>query len=119
VGYRVKISGLVLTVFIRRLSLPWGLSVALVPPAASQSLSRLTGDYVCVYGCRLTDANPSIAVKGGEAECVNEYGGLFHGKSLGADGVACFRKTGRLSADGLTITWSDGVIWKRHGPAPK
>jgi hypothetical protein len=115
----VKISGLVLTVFIRRLSLPWGLSVALVPPAASQSLSRLTGDYVCVYGCRLTDANPSIAVKGGEAECVNEYGGLFHGKSLGADGVACFRKTGRLSADGLTITWSDGVIWKRHGPAPK
>ena len=59
------------------------------------------------------------ALKGGEAECVNEYGGLFQGKPLGADGVACFRKTGRLSADGLTITWSDGVIGKRHGPAPK
>jgi hypothetical protein len=43
----------------------------------------------------------------------------FDGKPLGADGVACFRKTGRLSADGLTITWSDGVIWKRHGPAQK
>jgi hypothetical protein len=45
--------------------------------------------------------------------------GLFHGKPLGSDGVACFRKTGRLSADGLTMTWSDGVVWKRHGPAPK
>jgi hypothetical protein len=115
----VKISGLVLTVCICWLSLAWGLSVALVPPAASQFLSRLTGDYVCTYGCRPTDANPSVGVKGGEAECVNEYGGLFDGKPLGADGVACFRKAGRLSADGLTITWSDGVIWKRHGPAPK
>ena len=66
-----------------------------------------------------SETNPSIAVKGGEAECVNGSGGLFHGKPLGADGVACFRKTGRLSADGLTITWSNGVIWKRHGPAPK
>ena len=118
-GYRLKISGLVLTVCIRWLSLALGLGVALVPPAASQSLSRLTGDYVCAYGCRLTDANPSIEVKGGEVDCVNEYGGLFQGKLLGADGVACFRKTGRLSADGVTITWSDGVIWKRHGPALK
>ena len=118
-GYRVKISNLVLTVCIRWLSLALGLGVALVPPAASQSLSRLTGDYVCAYGCRLTDADPSIEVKGGEVDCVNEYGGLFQGKPIGADGVACFRKTGRLSADGVTITWSDGVIWKRHGPAPK
>jgi hypothetical protein len=108
-----------LTVCIRWLSLASGLGVALVPPAASQSLSRLTGDYVCAYGCRLTDANPSIEIKGDEADCVNEYGGLFQGKALGGDGVACFRKTGRLSTDGLTITWSDGVIWKRHDPAPK
>ena len=50
---------------------------------------------------------------------MNEYGGLFRGKPIGADGVACFHKTGRLSADGVTITWSDGVIWKRHGRAPK
>jgi hypothetical protein len=96
-----------------------GLGVALIAPATSQSHSRLTGDYVCATGCRLTDANLSIAVKGGEADCVNEYGGLFQGKTIGDDGVACFRKTGRLSADGLKITWSDGVIWKRHGPAPK
>jgi hypothetical protein len=117
VGYQVKISGVV--VVIRGLSLALGLVVALVLPAASQSLSRLAGDYVCAYGCRLTDANPSIAIKGGEVDCVNEYGGLFQGKPIGADGVACFRKIGRLSADGVTITWSDGVIWKRRGPAPK
>jgi hypothetical protein len=59
----VKISGLVLTVRIRWLSLALGLGVAFVPPAASQSLSRLTGDYVCDYGCRLTDANPSSESK--------------------------------------------------------
>ena len=104
---------------LRRLSLALGVGAALVAPAVSQSLSRLTGDYVCAAGCRLTDANPSISAKNGEADCVNEYGGLFQGKLIGADGVACFRKTGRLSADGLTIIWSDGVIWKRHGPAPK
>ena len=117
-GYRVKISGIVSTVCIRGLSLALGLGVALVP-AASQSLSRLTGDYVCAYGCRLTDANPSIRVKDAEVDCVNEYGGLFQGKLIGPNGVACFHKTGRLSADGVTIIWSDGVIWKRHGPAPK
>jgi hypothetical protein len=115
----VKISGLVLNVCIRSLSLALGLGVALVSPAASQSLSRLTGDYVCAYGCRLTDANPSIRVKDGEVDCVNEYGGLFQGKLIGPNGVACFHKTGRLSADGVTIIWSDGVIWKRHGPAPR
>jgi hypothetical protein len=80
----VKITGLVLTVCIRRLSLALELGVALVAPAASHSLSRLTGDYVCATGCRLTDANPSIAVKGGEVDCVNEYGGLFQGKPIGA-----------------------------------
>lgn len=95
------------------------LSVLLASPATAQSVSRLAGDYVCAYGCRLTDANPSIEIKGGEAYCMNEYGGLFRGEALGPDVVACFRKTGRLSPDGLTLTWSDGVIWTRHGAAPK
>ncbi len=31
---------------------------------------------------------------------MSEYG-VFHGKPLGSDGVAFFRKSGRLSADGL------------------
>jgi hypothetical protein len=70
VGYRAKVSGLVIIGCIRLLSLALGLSVACVSPVASQSLSRLTGDYVCTFGCRLTDANPSIIVNGGEAECV-------------------------------------------------
>jgi hypothetical protein len=82
VVYRLKISGLVLTVCIRWLSLELGLGVALVLPTASQSLWRLTGDYVCAYGCRVTDANPSIVVKGGEVDCVNEYGELFQESPL-------------------------------------
>jgi len=93
--------------------------LACLEPVPAQTASRLAGEWVCAYGCRLTDANPSVAVSGDEADCVNEYGGLFQGKVVAPGVVACFRKTGRLSADGLTITWSDGVIWKRHGPAPK
>jgi hypothetical protein len=84
-------------------------------PASGQTVSRLTGDYVCAYGCRLTDANPSIEVKNGEADCMNEYGGLFRGRLVGEDSVACFRKIGSLSPDGETLTWSDGVVWRRHG----
>jgi hypothetical protein len=91
------------------------LGAGLASAAVAQTVSRLDGDYVCAYGCRLTDANPSLVVKGGEADCVNEYGGLFRGQVLGADSVACFRKIGRLSPDGLTLTWSDGVIWRRSG----
>jgi ABC-type oligopeptide transport system substrate-binding subunit len=94
------------------LALTFGAAIA--APTAAQAASPLTGDYVCAYGCRLTDANPGIAVKGDEADCVNELGGLFRGQVLGADAVACFRKIGRLSPDGLTLTWSDGVIWRRH-----
>lgn len=107
------------TVCMGVLSLAFALNVNLAPPAAAQSISRLTGDYVCAYGCRSTDVNPDIEVKGGEADCMNEYGGLFQGETVGPDVVNCFNKTGRLSSDGLTITWSDGVIWKRHGAAPK
>jgi len=107
----------VLTFVVRGAGFAFALCAGLGPVSA-QPASRLAGDYVCVYGCRLTDANPSVTVKADEADCINEYGGLFQGKVMGPDVVACFRKTGRLSADGLTITWSDGVIWKRHGPAP-
>jgi hypothetical protein len=87
---------------------------ALAYPAGAQNASPLTGDYVCAYGCRLTDANPGIVVNQGVADCTNEFGGLFRGQVLGADSVACFGKTGRLASDGLTLNWSDGVIWRRH-----
>ena len=69
---------------------------------------------MCAYGCRPTDVNPSLEIKGAEADCMNELGGLYQGEALGPGRVACFRKEGRLSGDGMTLTWSDGVIWKRH-----
>ena len=81
---------------------------------SAQTAASLAGDYVCAYGCRLTDANPSIQIDGDVADCVNEFGGLFRGKVIGPGAVACFRKTGQLSRDGLTLVWDDGVVWKRH-----
>jgi hypothetical protein len=96
---------------------PFGVALAaalVASPASAQDASPLTGDYVCAYGCRLTDANPSIAIHGDDADCMNEFGGLYRGKLLSPTTIACFRKTGALGADGVTLTWSDGVIWKRH-----
>ena len=78
----------------------------------------LSGDYVCAYGCRLTDANPSVAIDGDKADCMNELGGIFHGRVLSKTSLACFNKTGVLAGDGVTLQWSDGVVWKRHlGPS--
>ncbi len=92
----------------------FALGLSLAGAAHAQTPSPLTGDYVCVYGCRLTDANPSVAIHDGRADCVNEFGGLFVGRPLGETSLACFNKTGALDADGETLRWSDGVIWKRH-----
>jgi hypothetical protein len=87
--------------------------------ALAQNEPPLSGDYVCAYGCRLTDANPSIAIDGDTADCINGLGGIFHGRVLSKTSISCFNKTGVLSNDGVTLRWSDGVIWKRHlGPAP-
>jgi hypothetical protein len=88
--------------------------VAFCPPALAQSASLLSGAYVCAYGCRLTDAPPSIAIDGDKATCTNEYGGLFRGRLLADNVVSCFNKTGRLLEDGKTVRWDDGVIWQRH-----
>jgi hypothetical protein len=82
--------------------------------ASAQTAPSLAGDYVCSYGCRLTDANPSVAVDGAAATCMNEFGGLFRGRVLSATSVSCFNKVGVLASDGVTLNWSDGVIWKRH-----
>lgn len=91
-----------------------GVFLALAAPAFAQDPAPLTGDYLCVYGCRLTDVNPSIAVEGERADCMNELGGMFHGRVLGPNALACFKKTGSLAPDGVTLTWSDGVVWRRH-----
>jgi hypothetical protein len=94
--------------------------LALWAPALAQSAGALSGDYVCTYGCRLTDAPPSIAIDGDKANCTNEYGGLFHGRLLTDRSLSCFNKIGRLLEDGKTIEWADGVVWRRlPGPALK
>jgi hypothetical protein len=88
--------------------------LALIAGVSLASAQTLSGDYVCTYGCRLTDANPSIAVDGSVAICVNEFGGLFRGRVLSETSVSCFNKVGVLASDGVTLNWSDGVVWKRH-----
>jgi hypothetical protein len=41
-------------------------------PAPSVAIPHAAhGRLLCAYGCSLTDANPSIEVKGGKAECMN------------------------------------------------
>jgi hypothetical protein len=82
-------------------------------PAHAQSAAVMSGNYECTFGCRLTDAAPSIEIDGDEARCINELGGLFHGRVLGRSSLFCFNKIGRLSEDGTIIRWADGVIWRR------
>ena len=88
--------------------------IANLPPALAQSPASLSGDYVCTYGCRLTDANPNVAIDGAVAVCINEFGGIYRGRVLSETSISCFNKTGVLAADGVTLRWSDGVVWKRH-----
>ncbi len=88
--------------------------IANLTPASAQSPASLSGDYVCTYGCRLTDANPSVAIDGAAANCINEFGGLYRGRVLSEKSISCFNKTGVLAADGVSLRWSDGVVWKRR-----
>ena len=88
--------------------------VADASPASAQGLTFPSGDYECVYGCRLTDASPSVAIEGAVANCMNELGGIYRGRVLSRTSIACFNKVGVLASDGVTLRWSDGVIWRRH-----
>ena len=88
-----------------------GLAPALA--ASAQDGASLSGDYRCDYGCRLTDANPSLEIHGDDAACMNEYGGLYRGRRLRDGSIHCFNKVGRPQMDGKTIRWDDGVIWTR------
>lgn len=82
--------------------------------ASAQGAGAMSGDYVCARGCRLTDAAPSVRIDAGDAVCVNEFGGLFRGRVLTANSIACFNKVGAMQSDGKTIRWDDGVIWIRR-----
>ena len=81
--------------------------------ARAEGAEALDGFYVCEAGCRVTDAAPSITIEGDVALCTNELGGLFRGKRLSATTIACFNKTGALSADGARIVWNSGMVWRR------
>ena len=89
---------------------------AQLSPAIAESRS-ISGLYLCVYGCRVTDAAPSVQIEGNAAVCANELGGIYQGRLLSRNSLYCFNKTGAISADGKTIRWDDGVIWKKM-PAP-
>jgi len=84
-----------------------------VSPAMAQGGGSISGDYVCEYGCRLTDAAPSVEIDGNTAICMNELGGVYRGRLLTENSISCFNKVGTLSGDGKTIQWDDGVVWKR------
>jgi hypothetical protein len=94
--------------------LPFALLVACAySPARSQGAASIAGVYLCQSGCRVTDAAPSIELDGDDAACMNELGGIYRGKLLSDGSLSCFNKIGKLSADGQTIHWSNGMIWRR------
>jgi hypothetical protein len=103
--------------FVRHVKMRAGFLVTLLLVApvrvAAESAAAMSGDYVCAYGCRLTDAAPSVQINGDDAACMNEFGGLFRGRVLTANSISCFNKVGTLQSDGRTIRWDDGVIWRR------
>jgi hypothetical protein len=94
------------------LAVPFFLIVSIGAATAANEVS-IAGNYTCDWGCRVTDAAPSIEIQGNVASCTNELGGLFVGRALTKKSVSCFNKVGRLSDDGNIIRWDDGVIWKR------
>ena len=64
--------------------------LANLPPASAQCPASLSGDYVCTFGCRLTDATPGVAIDGAAAICMNEFGGLSRGRVLSETSISCF-----------------------------
>jgi hypothetical protein len=113
-------AGIRMNPLVRKTRLGLALVVAAIAPASpalAQARPSIAGDFECTYGCRLTDAAPSIAISGSDATCMNEFGGVYHGRLLSGGSLSCFNKTGKLKSDGQTIQWDDGVIWKRR-PEP-
>jgi hypothetical protein len=123
-GFRARFSGAAIlpkvSTFVHRSACKiWirlALAVAGLAPALSASAqdgASLSGEYRCEYGCRLTDANPGLEIRGDNAACTNEYGGLYRGRLFADGSLHCFNKVGRPQPDGRTIRWDDGMIWTR------
>ena len=55
---------------------------AQLSPAKAQSGASMSGVYDCVYGCRVTEAAPSVQIEGNAAVCANELGGIYQGRLL-------------------------------------
>ena len=92
--------------------------IAQASRAMADREGSIAGDYVCQYGCRVTDANPSVEINGSAARCMSELGGIYQGKVLSSRSISCFNKVGTLSEDGKTLLWDNGVVWKRvSGPS--
>jgi hypothetical protein len=94
------------------------LFAAFACPAMAQSSRSIAGIYICQAGCRITDANPGVEIHGNVANCMNELGGIYRGKVLTKNSIACFNKVGALSEDGKTIRWDSGMVWRRLSPPP-
>jgi hypothetical protein len=88
------------------------LTIAEVSLAMAQS-ATMSGEYECTYGCRVTDAAPTLAIDGEVAICTNELGGLFRGKLQRDGSIACFNKIGKPQSDGRTIVWDGGIVWRK------
>jgi hypothetical protein len=84
-----------------------------VSSAMAQGAPSMSGEYECAYGCRVTDAAPTLAIDGDVAICTDELGGLFRGKQQPDGAIVCFNKIGRPQGDGKTIVWDGGVVWRK------
>ena len=80
---------------------------------ASAQGATASSQYECTYGCRLTDAAPTLTIEGDAAICTNELGGVFYGRLVNAKTIFCFNKLGVISPDGKTIRWDGGVVWTK------
>jgi hypothetical protein len=99
---------------VKRIDRRAALLVWLAADLAAAAAAPPAADYVCAYGCRATDANPRLEIRGDVARCWNELGGVYIGEFRPPDTLACFHKTGRILDGGARIEWSDGVVWRRH-----
>jgi hypothetical protein len=88
-------------------------SLSLISPALAGTTAPIAGTYLCRSGCRITDAAPSVEIHGAAATCMNELGGVYYGRALTRNTISCFNTTGRLSRDGQTLRWDNGMVWTR------
>ncbi len=91
-------------------------AVSLVAATSSGAAqSSIAGDYECAYGCRVTDAAPSVEIDEAAANWgMNELGGDLSRPGAREQCDLLLQQGGTLLNDGVTLQWADGVIWKRH-----